>query len=63
MVVERSETVNGCNAERLGTFEPERINALGRIMGNVHDSKLKDQLYLLKLKILLFYRINFTLNP
>jgi hypothetical protein len=30
------QTGNGCNAERLGTFEAECINALERIVENVH---------------------------
>jgi hypothetical protein len=35
----RSGTVNGCNAERLGTFEPERFNALEGLVKNVHVPK------------------------
>ena len=33
-------TVNGCKAERIGTFEPEHSNDLERIVENVcvHDS-------------------------
>ena len=40
--------MNGCNAERSGTFELERRNALERIVVNVHVhiSKTKESLYL-----------------
>ena len=40
----RSRTVNGCNTERLGTFETGRSNALVRIVENVHvhASKTKE---------------------
>jgi hypothetical protein len=34
--MERSGTVNGCNAERIGTFEPGRSNVLERVVENVH---------------------------
>jgi hypothetical protein len=44
--MKRSEIVKGCNADRLGTFESECINALKRMTENVHVSKLKDQLFL-----------------
>jgi hypothetical protein len=37
-LMERSRTMNGCNAERLRTFEPASSNALERKLENFHGT-------------------------
>ncbi len=52
------------NSERLGTFEPIRSDALERIVENVHVHalKTKEQMFILRLTLILFQKFVFVFN-